>query len=123
MGSNLVELNSSQKQAVEYSDGPLLVVAGPGSGKTRVIIERIQHLVNNGVKPSEILCLTFTKKATGNIIFSCTDSSKIKDALNTSIKTGEGQTVLLKSDGYDEAGDCVSSFEYVWSVRVRVNKK
>ena len=59
-----MELNSSQKLAVEYSKGPLLLVAGPGSGKTRVIIERILHLVNSGVKPDEILCLTFTKKAT-----------------------------------------------------------
>jgi len=57
-------LNPSQKQAVEHSDSPLLIVAGPGSGKTRVIIERIIHLVNSGIKPEEILCLTFTKKAT-----------------------------------------------------------
>ena len=57
-------LNESQKQAVEHNDSPLLIVAGPGSGKTRVIIERISHLVNSGIKPDEILCLTFTKKAT-----------------------------------------------------------
>ena len=59
-----MELNSSQQLAVAYDEGPLLVVAGPGSGKTRVIIERSLHLVNSGVKPDEILCLTFTKKAT-----------------------------------------------------------
>ena len=57
-------LNQTQKQAVEHSGSPLLLVAGPGSGKTRVIIERILHLVNSGTKPEEILCLTFTKKAT-----------------------------------------------------------
>ncbi len=59
-----MELNTSQQLAVKHSDSPLLIVAGPGSGKTRVIIERILHLVNSGIKPSEILCLTFTKKAT-----------------------------------------------------------
>jgi DNA helicase-2/ATP-dependent DNA helicase PcrA len=58
-----LKLNYSQKQAIEHENSPLLVVAGPGSGKTRVIIERIIHLVKNGIKPSEILCLTFTKKA------------------------------------------------------------
>jgi len=57
-------LNPSQKQAVEHIDSPLLIVAGPGSGKTRVIIERINHLVKSGIKPEEILCLTLTKKAT-----------------------------------------------------------
>ena len=64
----MVELNSNQKLAAEYDQGPLLVVAGPGSGKTRVIIERIIHMVNSGIKPEEILCLTFTKKATEEII-------------------------------------------------------
>ncbi|KER06833.1 ATP-dependent DNA helicase UvrD1 protein, partial [Marine Group I thaumarchaeote SCGC AAA799-E16] len=56
-------LNRTQKQAVEHTGTPLLLVAGPGSGKTRVIIERILHLVKSGIKSSEILCLTFTKKA------------------------------------------------------------
>ena len=59
-----MELNQAQNQAVEPADSPLLLVAGPGSGKTRVIIERIVRLVNSGIKPDEILCLTFTKKAT-----------------------------------------------------------
>ena len=60
----LDDLNSNQKAAATHKNSPLLIVAGPGSGKTRVIVERILHLVNNGIKPSEILCLTFTKKAT-----------------------------------------------------------
>lgn len=58
-----MEPNSSQKQAIEHKDSPLLVVAGPGSGKTRVIIERVLFMIKNGVKPSEILCLTFSEKA------------------------------------------------------------
>lgn len=58
-----VSLNEEQRKAVEHEGDPLLVVAGPGSGKTRVIIERVTHLVNKGIKPSEILCLTFSEKA------------------------------------------------------------
>ena len=58
-----VNLNSEQTEAVQHSGSPLLVIAGPGSGKTRVIIERVLHLVRTGTKPSEILCLTFSEKA------------------------------------------------------------
>ena len=56
-------LNKEQKAAVEHMGSPLLVSAGPGSGKTRVITERVKFLLKNGFKPSEILCLTFTVKA------------------------------------------------------------
>jgi DNA helicase-2/ATP-dependent DNA helicase PcrA len=53
-----------QKEAVEHGEGPLLVVAGPGTGKTFVIQHRVLHLITKlGVKPEEILCLTFTEKA------------------------------------------------------------
>ena len=58
-----VSLNDEQQKAVTHEGGPLLVVAGPGSGKTRVIIERVIHFTQNGIKPSEILCLTFSDKA------------------------------------------------------------
>lgn len=62
-----IELNFEQKQAVQHSGSPLLVIAGPGSGKTHVIIERVMHLVRSGIKPSEILCLTFSEKAAGEM--------------------------------------------------------
>src|SRR3972149_9572774 len=58
-----ITLNQDQEEAVTHTGSPLLVAAGPGSGKTRVIVERIIHLLNNGLKPSEILCLTFSEKA------------------------------------------------------------
>jgi len=60
-------LNEQQAKAVNHTKGPLLVVAGPGSGKTRVIVEKVLHLVKSGVEQSSILCLTFTEKAAGEM--------------------------------------------------------
>ena len=63
MEDYLSQLNPQQRQAVEYLGGPQLVIAGAGSGKTRVLTYKIVHLLAKGYEPYRIVALTFTNKA------------------------------------------------------------
>ena len=70
--------------AIEHTGSPLLVTAGPGSGKTRVITERIKFLMKEGLKPSEILCLTFSEKAANELKERLEDDKEIKEKIDIS---------------------------------------
>lgn len=82
-----VDLDSVQRSAVEHLGTPLLLTAGPGSGKTRVIIERIKFLIKTGIDPSSILCLTFSEKAANLIKERLEDDKEIDDISEMHVST------------------------------------
>jgi DNA helicase-2/ATP-dependent DNA helicase PcrA len=94
-GKYVTRLNSSQQEAVDLTTGPALVVAGAGTGKTRVIVERILKLIENGTKPENILALTFTEKAAQEMLDRVSDVS-LSAGIAAKIATfnGFGQELL-----------------------------
>jgi len=68
MAKWLDSLNESQRQAVLYGQGPLLIVAGAGTGKTRTLVARVAHLIDQGIPPDRILLLTFTRRAAAEML-------------------------------------------------------
>ncbi|MET2985656.1 DUF4442 domain-containing protein [Aureibaculum conchae] len=97
---------ATQGMASELATGILVMKQIDESGK------KISMLVTkqNG---------TFTKKATGRINFICKDGHLIKKAIDKTIATGEGETLTMMAEGFNESGDSVSKFEYEWSIKVR----
>ncbi|MGB5377611.1 DUF4442 domain-containing protein [Muriicola sp.] len=62
---------------------------------------------------------TFTKKATGRITFTCTDGHKIREAINQTLATGEGQTFWMRSTGVNKEGITISEFHFEWTIKVK----
>ena len=65
---DILSLSKDQQKIVDQTEGPVLVIAGPGSGKTKTLVDRIVHLVKSGVTPEEIFVGTFTEKAAKELI-------------------------------------------------------
>ena len=97
----LDSLNDKQKEAVLYTDGPLLIVAGAGAGKTKTLTHRIIHLVHQGINPSSILAVTFTNKA----------SKEMRDRIMTMLEEPiHGNPVKKDNFGNIENAPFVSTF-------------
>ena len=95
-----------QGMAAELATGILVMQAIDKSNR------KVSMLVTN-------MNATFTKKATGRIMFECNDGLAIKEAIQKSVETGEGQTVLVTSEGINKEGVSVSKFQFEWSLKVK----
>lgn len=95
-----------QGMAAEFSTGTMVIDQIKESGKN------VSMLVANNTA-------NFSKKATGRITFTCEDGHLIKEALDKTIASGEGETIWMKSVGVNEDGVVVSTFRFEWTLRVK----
>ncbi len=99
----MTSLNSKQKEAAEYINGPLLILAGAGAGKTKTITERAINIVKGGVAPHNILCITFTNKAAAEMrerIMHRLNEEGMNDGLPPTIKTFHALGVYILREQY-----------------------
>ena len=97
---------AAQGMAAEMSTGVLVMKAIQDSGK------KVSMLVTHQEG-------SFTKKATGLIKFECTDGNLIANAIQKSLETGEGQTIIMKSEGRNSDGISVATFSFQWGIKVK----
>ncbi|MBP6884839.1 MAG: UvrD-helicase domain-containing protein [Candidatus Pacebacteria bacterium] len=100
---HLSKLNPAQKEAVLHTNGPLLIVAGAGAGKTKTLTERIVHIILNGVAPERILAVTFTNKASGEMrerVLLATQKHKIEGSPTVTTFHRLGGSIIRENAGY-----------------------
>ncbi len=96
----MVELSLQQLQAASHTEGPLQIIAGPGSGKTLVLVEKVKNLVKSGISPQSILCMTFTEKAAGEM----KQRLKKSGILDAKVSTFHSFSKEILEDNFMESG-------------------
>jgi len=97
---------ATQGMASELATGVLVMAGIANSGKKISMLVRHQQG-------------SFTKKATGRIRFICKDAALVEEAIQKTIASGEGETIVMTAEGFNEQGDSVSKFEYTWGLKVK----
>lgn len=101
---DLADLNSSQRDAVRQIYGPVLILAGAGTGKTRTVISRVAHMIDTGILPSHILAVTFTNKAANEMRERISSIVKKDQAKEITVCTFHSLCVRILRQGIDRIG-------------------
>src|SRR5258708_36433319 len=88
-------LNAEQAQAAAHGDGPLLIIAGAGTGKTRTLVHRVAHLIQRGVDPSRIMLVTFTRRAAGEML------RRVEGLLRRQAEAAQKKSLRARSSGQE----------------------